>query len=332
MRIATLPKLAFLAVLALFLLPSSRAQNAGQTEPAAPAPLWKINCPGVPNVPMTSDAEQSLPLQIVATLKCGEEVTVLANDEGYTVKVKNADGKIGFVAAMYLKKIPAPKRPRANAAALAHGVARWQEGTPGCDQFLSNGTLVESLTASGVTVQVSLYDTGWKLRANVAIANSSTESIHIEPSKFILDEIGANGRPLFYQDPEQLAKNVTHQVLWTETTAGPTEISSPQSSATASATNVGYKTSFLPAISAPNYLLQHQYAEDDAVRQQGKQTLVNTAQQVRALALKPGAVAPSDKVAGAVWFERGKNPQQLMLRIPIENQTLEFPLSFKKQK
>ncbi len=63
---------------------------------------------------MTSDAEQSLPLQVVATLKCGEEVTVLANDEGYTVKVKNADGKIGYVAAaMYLKKIPAPKRPRA---------------------------------------------------------------------------------------------------------------------------------------------------------------------------------------------------------------------------
>jgi len=331
-RIATLPKLALLAILGFFLLPSSRAQNAGQTEPAAAAPLWKVNCPGVPNVPMTSDAEQSLPLQVVATLKCGEEVTVLANDEGYTVKVKNADGKIGYVAAMYLKKIPAPKRPRANSAALAHGVARWQEGAPGCDQFLSNGTLVESLTASGITVQVSLYDTGWKLRANVAIANGGSESIHVEPSKFILDEIGANGRPLFYQDPEQLAKNVTHQVLWTETTAGPTEISSPQSSAAASATNVGYKTSFLPSISAPNYLLQHQYAEDDAVRQQGKQTLVNTAQQVRALALKPGAVAPSDKVAGAVWFERGKNPQQLMLRIPIENQTLEFPLSFKKQK
>src|SRR5260370_5191518 len=96
-RIATYSKLAFLAVLVLFLLPSSRAQTAGQTEPAAAAPLWKINCPGVPNVPMTSDAEQSLPLQVVATLKCGEEVTVLANDEGYTVKAKNADRKIGYV-------------------------------------------------------------------------------------------------------------------------------------------------------------------------------------------------------------------------------------------
>src|SRR5216683_7453539 len=94
-------------------------------------------------------------------------------------------------------------------------------GVPSCQR----ATPWASAAASGVTVQVSLYDTGWKLRANVAIANSSTESIHIEPSKFILDEIGANGRPLFYQDPEQLAKNVTHQVLWTETTAGPTEIS-----------------------------------------------------------------------------------------------------------
>jgi hypothetical protein len=329
-RIATLPKLAFFAALPVFLLPSSRAQNASQPEPAAPT--WKINCPGVPNVPMTSDAEQSLPLQIVATLKCGEEVSVLASDEGYTVRVRSADGKTGFVAAMYLKKIPAPKRPRTNSAALAKGVARWQEGAPGCDQFISDGSLVESLTVNGVTVQVSLYDTGWKLRANVAIANGGSESIRIEPSKFILDEIGPHGRPLFYQDPEQLAKNVTHQVLWTETTAAPAEISSSQTSAAASTTNVGYKTSVVPSISAPNYLMQHQYAEDDAVRQQGKQVLLNTAQQVRALALKHGAVEPNDKIAGAVWFERGKNPQQLMLRIPIENQTLEFPLSFKQQK
>ena len=85
---------------------------------------------------------------------------------------------------------------------------------------MSNGTLVESLIVNGVTVQVSLNDSGWKLRANVAIANGGPEAIHVEPSKFILDEIGANGRPLFYQDPEQLAKNVTHQALWTETTSG----------------------------------------------------------------------------------------------------------------
>ena len=333
MHIATLPKIAWLAILALLLLPSSHAQNAAQDQPAT-ALVWKVNCPGVPNVPMTSDREQSLPLQIVATLKCGEEVAALDNEGGYTVNIKNADGLTGYVAAMYLKKIPASRRtPRATSASLTkNGVARWQEGAPGCDQFISNGRLVESLTANGVTVQVSLHDTGWKLRANVAIANESSESISVDPSKFILDEVGAHGRPLFYQDPEELAKNVTHQVLWTETSAGPAEPTSQQSSAALSATTVGYRTSLVPSVTAPNYLIQHQSAEEDAVRKQGKQTLVNTAQQIRALALKPAAIESSNKVSGAVWFERGKNPQQLMLRIPIEDQMLEFPLSFKQQK
>jgi hypothetical protein len=337
-RLATLARIAILAVLVLFLLSITHAQGTGQSEPPAVAPppsiapVWKINCPGVPNVPMTSDAEQSLPLQLVATLKCGEEVTLLSTAEGYTVKIKNAEGKTGFVAAVYLKKIPAPKRARGNSASLARGVARWQEGEPGCDQFMSNATLVESLMVNGVTVQVSLNDSGWKLRANIAIANGGPEALHIEPSKFILDEIGANGRPLFYQDPEQLAKNVTHQPLWTETTAGPAEISSSQSSAPVSATNARFKTSFVPSISAPNYIIQQQYAEDDAVRKQGKQTFVNTGRQIRALALKPGTLAPNDKVSGSVWFERGKNPQQLVLRIPIGDQTFEFPLSFQQQK
>lgn len=307
--------------------------SQAQTEPqpaqaAAPASAtWKINCPGLRSIPMTADAEQSLPLQVVAMLKSGEEVSILANDEGYTVRIRTADGKIGYVAAMFLKKIPAPARPaKAPSADLANGTARWQQGAPGCDDFVSNGVLVESLTVNGVTVQVSLHDTGWKLRANVAIANGSAQAIHIEPSQFILDDLGIHGKPLFYQDPAQLAKNVTHQVLWTEAIAAPAN----PPAASISTTTIGYKSSYTPSASAPNYILQHQYAEDDAVRQQGKQTLNKTARQILALALKPATIEPQDKAAGAVWFERDKNPQQLMLRIPIDNQTFEFPLSFKQ--
>jgi hypothetical protein len=318
---------ALLSLTAYFFVPAAHAQNGAQpTGPAAAAPNWIINCPGVRNVPMTADSQQSLPLQLIATLKCGDEVTVLANDEGYTVQIRTADGTIGYVAAMYLKKIPAARRPlTVNSVNLKNGVARWQEGGPGCDHFMSNGILVESLTVNGVTVQVSLHDTGWKLRANVAIANGGSESISIDPAKFILDEIGTNGKPLFYQDPAELAKNVTHQVLWTESIAEPLTTSP-------SATNAAYTSSFAPTASAPNYILQHQYAEENAVRKEGKQTLNNTAQQILALALKRGDVDPNDKVAGAVWFERGKNPRQLMLRIPIGSQTLEFPLSFNRQK
>jgi hypothetical protein len=284
---------------------------------------------------MTADPEQSLPLQVIATLKCGDEVTVLDNNEGYTVKIKTADGKMGYVAAIYVKKIPTPRRPPSvESASIENGVARWQQGAQGCDHFMSNGILVESLTANGITVQVSLHDTGWKLRANVAIANSGSQPIHIQPSQFILDDVSLHGKPLFYLDPAQLAKNMTHQVLWTEAIAEPSSAPAHTTSSaeSASATNVGYKSSLAPSVSAPNYIIQHQYAEENAVRQQGKQTLNSTARQILALALKSATIEPNDKVAGAVWFERGKNPQQLMLRIPIENQTLEFPLSFKQQK
>ena len=165
------------------------------------------------------------------------------------------------------------------------------------------------------------------------MANEGSGPISIDPSQFILDEIGAHGRPLFYQNPEELAKNVTHQVLWTESTAGPATMSMRSSSASViSATNVDYRSPVTPTVSAPNYLLQHQSAEDDAVRRQGKQTLVNTAQQIRELALKPGTIESGSKVSGAVWFERSKNPQQLILRIPIGNDMLEFPLSFQPRK
>ncbi len=329
--------LALLSIAASSFVPASRAQTDSQPAPAANpvASNWKIACPGVRNVPMTADAEQSLPLQVIATLKCGDEVTMLANDEGYTVKIKTADGKIGYVAAIYVKKSPAPRRsPTVDSANMENGVARWQQNAPGCDHFMSNGILVESLTANGVTVQVSLHDTGWKLRANEAIANSGPQAIHIQPSEFILDDVSVHGKPLFYQDPAQLAKNMTHQVLWTEAVAEPSNAPAHTtfSAEAASATNVGYKSSLAPSASAPNYIIQQQYAEENAVRLQGKQTLNKTARQILALALKQATIEPNDKVAGAVWFERGKNPQQLMLRIPIENQTLEFPLSFKQQK
>jgi hypothetical protein len=328
---------ALLGITASCFAPTSLAQTGvlPGAAPVAAAPSWSVNCPGVRNVPMTADPQQSLPLQLIATLKCGEEVTLLANDEGYTVKIQTADGTTGYVAAMYLKKIPAAKRPLTiDSVNLKNGVARWQEGAPGCDHFVSNGILVESLTLNAITVQVSLHDTGWKLRANVAIANQGSESIRIEPSKFILDEIGATGRPLFYQDPAELAKNVTHQVLWTEAIAEPSSASprTISSGESARATNAGYRSSFAPSVSAPNYIIQHQYAEESAVRKEGAKTLNNTAQQILALALKRSDVEPNDKITGAVWFERGKNLKQLMLRIPIGRQTLEFPLSFNRQK
>jgi len=188
----------------LLSLPAMAAEENSLAGVAPPTHAL-VSCPGVPSVPMTADAEQALPLRLVATLSCGGDVAVLSDDEGYTARVRSSDGKEGYVARMYLLmgkssvSSGAPAHPLV--ATAVNGVARWNAGAPGCDQFLSQGRLVESLTANGVTVQVSLQDTGWKLRASVAISNQTGASLAVLPSLITLDELLPNLRFLPAQNP-----------------------------------------------------------------------------------------------------------------------------------
>jgi hypothetical protein len=284
-------------------LPTWAAENSGSSVTATPGALRStVICRGVQNVPVTADAEQTLPMQLVARLNCGDEVAVLSDSEGYTLSIRTADGKYGYVARMYLSEgsLNSAKDHRAAEAVVDNGIARWQAGAPGSDQFLSGGSLVESLTANGITVQVSLQDTGWKLRANVAIANESAEPIHFDPAGFTLDELKPRLRTLAYQNPKELAKALTHQVYSTNASA--------TAPASATYTNAVYKTS-APVPATPNYLAE-------------------AAEQVQSSVLRPGTFGPKEKSSGAVWFERDKNPQQLNLRIFIGDQIFEFPLSF----
>jgi hypothetical protein len=57
----------------------------------------RIKCQNEPYVTITSDAEQALPLRLVATAACNESVIALSDTQGYTVKVQTAGGKIGYV-------------------------------------------------------------------------------------------------------------------------------------------------------------------------------------------------------------------------------------------
>jgi hypothetical protein len=283
-------------------LPACAAENSGSSIAAAPGSLrGTVICRGVQNVPVTADAEQSLPMKLVARLNCGDEVAVLSDSEGYTVNIRTAEGKDGYVARLYLLEHAANSpKDRRDEAVIDNGIARWQSGAPGSDQFFSGGAVVESLTANGITVQVSLQDTGWKLRASVAINNDGAAPVHFNPAGFTLDELKPRLRALAYQNPRELAKALTHQVYWTN--------SSATAPASATYTNAVYKTSAVVR-TTPNYL--------------GEIT-----QQVQSNVLQAQTVASKEKVSGVVWFERDKNSQQLNLRIFIDDQIFEFPLSF----
>jgi hypothetical protein len=305
-------RLTITAAVATLLLPAASQAQDLMKSAAVPVSLpWKVNCHGLSTVPLTADAMQTLPLKLVTSLNCGEGLAALSDVEAYTVNVRTADGKTGYIASMYLMKAPPAKpAPRVAPASAAtnNGVARWRPGAKGCDQFTKDGATVESLTANGVTVQVSLRDIGSKLRANVAVGNFGNLYVYVDPVGITLDSAGNHPRSLAYRDPRQLA--------------GGMQPTAPKDNA--STVNADYKElEFSPVFASAN-AVQKQPVEDLSRPQIKKAALPD---EFSAEALKKGSLKPDGRTWGAVWFDRDANSSQYVMRVPIDNQIFEFPLS-----
>ncbi len=291
------------------LFANESAANPG----VAPAPRTYINCPGIANVPMTSDAEQALPMRQVATLSCGQQVAILADNGGYTAHIRTADGKEGYVARMYLTNATPPPRPATvrdtpATASPVDGIVRWNAGAPGCDQFTSRGRKVESATANGVTVQVSLQDTGWKLHASVAIFNASGTQVYIHPSLVTLDELTPTLRNLREENPSKLARSAAnHQLMHSEYVAVP-----PPSAI------VLHSRSAAKVVAVS----EHSTSVDDYL------PLSDETAPVRTAALKAANLAPGQKTSGELWYVRDAKARELSLRLSVGDQIFDFPFSF----
>jgi hypothetical protein len=297
---------------AVMLLPAvSRAQDLMTPAPVAQVLPWKVNCHGLSNVPLTSDSMQALPLKIVTKLSCDQGLAVVGDVDSYTVNVRTADGKIGFIASMYLMKAP-PAKPAPRivpvSASMNNGVARWRSGAKGCDQFTRDGAMVESLSANGVTVQVSLQDTGSKLKAHVAVGNFSNLHIYVDPTGITLESRGAHGRSLTSHDPAQMARE-----------------GQPGKDASPTAESAGFKESdFTPVFASVNSVEKQPVGDLTRPR---KPSNANVTDVFSADALKKGPLKPDGRTWGSVWFERDATPGAYVMRIPVDNQIYEFPLN-----
>jgi hypothetical protein len=107
-----------LLVFAFLHAASAWAQQGAQRSPIPnEGTLARIHCDAQPYVSMTADPEQSIPMKLVATLKCDEEVAVLSDPGGYTVKVRTGDGKVGYVSHFNIAMTPRAAAPAAAAPA-----------------------------------------------------------------------------------------------------------------------------------------------------------------------------------------------------------------------
>jgi hypothetical protein len=306
-------------------LPAVAAETSNAVAPVAASARALVKCPGVTAVPMTSDPEQALPMRLVASLRCGDNVSILADNEGYTARVRTADGKEGFVAVMYLNTDGAAQHLTADlppvSATPLNGVVRWRAGEAGCDQFASHGHTVESLTANGVTVQVSLQDTGWKLRASVAVSNQGDGTETVFSKLVTLDELQPALRALKALDPAKVAGTVNHQVLRTQENALP----SPSA--------VGLRAEGTPALTVAAYHTPDYIGQKSSFEQPPSGVFARSESvDIKGLALKSGTLKPGEQTAGVVWFERDPSARELSLRVSVGNVLFDFPLSFEQKK
>lgn len=302
----------------------ANTEDAATVAPSAPSPTAIVKCPGVSGIPFTSDAEQALPLRVVGTLVCGETVAVLSSGEGYTAEIRTNDGQEGYVAQMYLAATVAPARlqkAKPSSAKPVNGVVRWSAGQPGCDEFISHGRHVESVTANGITVQVSVQDSGWKYRANVAVSNQSGERVDVLPGIVTLDELAPNMKTLYAVSPEKLEHTTTHQVLWTLVDAVPSRSAVANYSTADRLANRGS--------AAPDYLNSHLMLTSSTHHVAFERT---ESVDVQSIALKTAGLPDGQITAGVMWFERDTNTHELSMRVPVGNLVFDFPFSFEQKK
>jgi hypothetical protein len=317
----------FASALLLAGLPALGAEETPSVAPPV-APTAVVKCPGVASIPFTADEEQALPLRIVGSLACGETVAILSDQEGYTAYIRTPEGQEGYVPRMYLvaggsATAPAEKA-QPSVATPTKGAVRWEAGAPGCDEFLSHGRHVESITAHGITVQVSLQDTGWKYRANVAISNQSEVTVNVLPGIVTLDELQPNLKALRATGAVKIAHTPTHQVLWTFADALP----SPSAVAPHSAGASDPDRLARPTSPSPDYLSPHltlastrhtAFARSDSV-------------DVGAIALKPVPLPSGQTNAGVMWFDRDGSARELSLRVPVGDMVFDFAFSLEQKK
>ena len=318
--------LALVSALFLTSLVAVAATESSAPRPVAPPTRAAIHClGGASSVPMTADAEQRLPLRLVGDLPCGSIVSILADNQGYTAQVRTEEGLEGYVAHLYLTRnalATSTPSPQAPSASPTNGVVRWYANSPGCTQFVIHGHVAESSTANGTTVQVALEDTGWKLRAIIAVSNNGRGTLEVLPSLVTLDELAPELKSLSPADPVKLSRVVNHQLLLSAASAEP-----PRDTVTLAENGAGLASAAYQP-STPGYFGDDVFQASTS----NSAAILPSRTQILALALKDTILKPGQVTSGVIWFERSAHARELSLRVSTGDLVFDFPLSFEPRK
>ncbi|HVN82139.1 MAG TPA: hypothetical protein VMW38_24360 [Terriglobia bacterium] len=219
----------------------------------------------------------------------------------------------------------------------------WKEGMEGADRYCSGGETIESLTVNGLTVSVSLRDTGWKMRSDVVITNNTDQWIDVHPEKFFLEVLGPKPKQLDYESLEKLTKSVnrrtqpaafgirlatgtaTNTITTDSSTLGPFNGSmelGAYSKSTIGRLNGSCRSSQTSMAAVPDYYARRKADEDARTALQNAGKASGDPSQI---VLRANTIMPTQQSSGAVYFERYKGKSPVILKITLRGTVIEFP-------
>lgn len=209
----------------------------------------------------------------------------------------------------------------------------------GCTHQFVNGHKIKILSADGITVSVSMLDTGKYFRADVGVLNTSSASLDVLPMNFSLEETAPKDKMLAYVDVGKIIRSAQTRMAWanalsaagagmqrqqttTETTSNGTVNVYGSDGTNANGTYNGTSTS---TTSSPDYAAQAR--ADEAIRERNA-VLAMQSGQLSSAALRSNTLSPGQSIGGFVFFQRKGKGTSLLLSMPVGDKVFKFPFAF----
>lgn len=197
--------------------------------------------------------------------------------------------------------------------------------------WYDNGTTVEQVTRDGVSVMVSLVDTGELNKLKIGVENDSDEAINILPEQIRVHQANPKDEYLEVRSERDLQRGIDHGLIWKELLIGLAAALSRNyttvQSSTVGVVHTPYGSglvygSTVTTISSPDWEMRARwFALGDQIAAEGKTAKEVIAQQ----SLKKHTVFPGTQLTGTIWFRRHQTLESGVVDVSVGERHYEFP-------
>src|SRR6266566_2271667 len=182
--------------------------------------------------------------------------------------------------------------------------------------YYYNGESIEQMSLRGVTVTVTLKDTGKLNQVAVYVDNGSSDAVNVIPANIAIHQNSPTDEDLRMKSEQEVQKIAGQRAFWGQVAAGVgTGLNRAKDKITADSEHD-------PSTKAdpPDYDAQARWlAHVDELGQRGKTVTLGHAY------LRGSTVFPGSKFAGVLWFDRDEAFASAVVRVTLGSRSYEFP-------